>query len=523
MADDYKQRSYRSNDPYRRPAEPARPSDFANSSDPLAELARLIGQNDPFAEQGRAQARDPRDSRDLPPRGYAPAPAVPEWPPATSERRRFEPEPRYETDPRYAAEPRGGYRDSYPAGSSYAPPRDDYAPSRDYAPPRAPGREAYAASDDYARTPTVPQGPQDDGRWQDEQRYDDVHAGAEQQVDEHGHDGLHAGDPAAAADDEQYYAEDAPLAPHEEETYDDAPSAYRRGGLATALALIGCALLGTAGAYAYRSYSSHAGIKEPPPVITADNSTPTKVVPAQSGENRSNKPISERFANANGNEQLVSRQEEPVAVKEPGTAATPRVVLPAPVQPTPPGPPVQSAAPGQPGQPAAVPPAAGGEPKRVRTVTIRPDGADPSGRPVANTTAPAPRATTPPAPRAPAARQQGPGGGPLSLDPQPGEPPRARTATAPAPRESFGTNSGGYVVQLSSQKSEAEAQASFRAMQSRYPIELGSRQPIIRRADLGAKGVVYRTNVGPFQSAQEAQQFCANYKAAGGQCIVPTN
>ena len=326
-------------------------------------------------------------------------------------------------------------------------------------------------------------------------------------------------------DDEQYYAEDAPLAPDEDETYDDAPSAYRRGGLATALALIGCALLGTAGAYAYRSYSNHAGIKEPPPVITADNSTPTKVVPPQSGENRSNKPISERFANANGNEQLVSRQEEPVAVKEPGTAATPRVVLPAPVQPAPPAPPappVQSAAPAQPAPPAAAQPSAGGEPKRVRTVTIRPDGADPSGRPVTNTTAPAPRATTtPPAPRAPA-RQ--PSGGPLSLDPQPGEPPpaRSRTATAPAPRESFGS-SGGYVVQLSSQKSESEAHASFRAMQARYPIELGNRQPIIRRADLGAKGVVYRTNVGPFQTAQEAQQFCANYKAAGGQCIVPSN
>jgi hypothetical protein len=79
------------------------------------------------------------------------------------------------------------------------------------------------------------------------------------------------------------------------------------------------------------------------------------------------------------------------------------------------------------------------------------------------------------------------------------------------------------VVQLSSQKSEAEAQASFRALQSRYPIELGNRQPIIRRADLGSKGVVYRTNVGPFPTAQEAAQFCANYRAAGGQCIVPSH
>jgi hypothetical protein len=52
---------------------------------------------------------------------------------------------------------------------------------------------------------------------------------------------------------------------------------------------------------------------------------------------------------------------------------------------------------------------------------------------------------------------------------------------------------------------------------------LGNRQVIIRRADLGSRGVVYRTNVGPFATAQEAQRFCANYKSAGGQCIVPTN
>jgi hypothetical protein len=79
------------------------------------------------------------------------------------------------------------------------------------------------------------------------------------------------------------------------------------------------------------------------------------------------------------------------------------------------------------------------------------------------------------------------------------------------------------VVQLSSQKSEAEAKSSFRSLQAKFPNELGDLQPIIRRADLGSKGVFYRTLVGPFASAQEASQFCANYKAAGGQCVVPNN
>ena len=78
-------------------------------------------------------------------------------------------------------------------------------------------------------------------------------------------------------------------------------------------------------------------------------------------------------------------------------------------------------------------------------------------------------------------------------------------------------------MQLSSQKTEAEAASSFRSLQAKFPNELGDRQPIIRRADLGAKGVFYRTMVGPFATAQEANQFCASYKAAGGHCVVPNN
>ena len=54
MADDQNQRPYRSNETLPR-ATPA--ASAASGSDPLAELARLIGQNDPFAEFGRANAR----------------------------------------------------------------------------------------------------------------------------------------------------------------------------------------------------------------------------------------------------------------------------------------------------------------------------------------------------------------------------------------------------------------------------------------------------------------------------------
>ena len=212
----------------------------------------------------------------------------------------------------------------------------------------------------------------------------------------------------------------------------------------------------------------------------------------------------------------MSKQEEPVALKEPGSQAAPRVVSPAPGQ----------------GANAST------EPKKVRTVVIHPDASDMSAKPVTNQSAAvqaaaASRPTAPPAVPKAATASAARNSGPISLEPQPSEPaaaPPARTRTAAAPPpstrsapEATESAAGGFLVQLSSQKSEAEAQSSFRSLQAKFPNELGDLQPIIRRADLGSKGVFYRTLVGPFASAQEASQFCASYKAAGGQCVVPNN
>jgi cell division septation protein DedD len=90
---------------------------------------------------------------------------------------------------------------------------------------------------------------------------------------------------------------------------------------------------------------------------------------------------------------------------------------------------------------------------------------------------------------------------------------------AQQPRAATGT----HVVQLTSQKSEAEAQASFKAIQSRYPSVLGAWQPMIRRIDLGSRGTYYRAQIGPFASAEQANEMCSSLKAAGGQCIVQRN
>ena len=43
----------------------------------------------------------------------------------------------------------------------------------------------------------------------------------------------------------------------------------------------------------------------------------------------------------------------------------------------------------------------------------------------------------------------------------------------------------------------------------------------ITRTDIGTIGTFYHAAVGPFETADEASQFCATLKAAGGQCVVP--
>ena len=79
------------------------------------------------------------------------------------------------------------------------------------------------------------------------------------------------------------------------------------------------------------------------------------------------------------------------------------------------------------------------------------------------------------------------------------------------------------MVQVSSQRSEADAQASYRAMQSKFPNVLGTRSASIRRADLGDKGIYYRAMVGPFGGQDEAGELCNSLKSAGGSCVVQRN
>jgi cell division septation protein DedD len=118
----------------------------------------------------------------------------------------------------------------------------------------------------------------------------------------------------------------------------------------------------------------------------------------------------------------------------------------------------------------------------------------------------------------------------LSLNPNaapsraaPAPAPAAPARTASVAPQTASTSGAGSYVQVSSQRSEGEAQAAFRSLQGKFPDQLGGRQPHIHKVELGAKGTYYRTMVGPFANAGEANQLCSSLKAAGGQCLVQKN
>jgi hypothetical protein len=72
--------------------------------------------------------------------------------------------------------------------------------------------------------------------------------------------------------------------------------------------------------------------------------------------------------------------------------------------------------------------------------------------------------------------------------------------------------------------SEVDAQASYRALQGKCTSVLGSQPLVVKRVDLGEKGVYYRAFAGPFSSVDQATQVCNDLKAAGGpQCLVQRN
>jgi hypothetical protein len=322
-----------------------------------------------------------------------------------------------------------------------------------------------------------------------------------------------------------------------------------------AVAAIAAVLVGTSGLFAYRAVFGTNTASTPPRTIRPE-AGPSKMVPGSETKSADNKRIQDRVGEpSSSGERILSREEAPIDPNRiPQGSPTQRVpagtvTAASPFAATP----TQSApAMGAP----AVPPST--EPRRVRTVTVRSDGtvvADQSR--VATPGATAARSgpsSVPPVSNSPMALQGGspsasqqaalppqrpagsapqgdnpwanlagqPAATQAALPPQTQSAPPAQSA-APLVAVNTPPPAGSYVVQVAAQKTEADAQSSWQALQQRYGTVLGGQQATIRRVDLGERGVFYRAQVGPFTSRAQASEVCQSLKAAGGECVIQRN
>jgi sporulation related protein len=508
MADPYQNRPFPPDLDYDRGADAAGRAE----NDPLAELARLIGQTDPFAATAPKAQPAPHPVHPAP--HPIPSPSRPLQSRANVRAQSYQPQAEEEEVDLPAGPPPWMQRTRH----EVAPPQQYAAPAHDYEEPDLQPSAIHPlhryAAQHTAAAPVAPAPVyheelplEEPVQEPDPSRYDDALYGQ-----------IEAGEQdfqreAGYPDDPYAYQSDA----YEEE---EPPPRKRTSGLMTVGAVLALAVVGTGAAFAYRTYVGTPRSGEPP-IIKADNS-PTKVMPAQQdGANKA----PDRMASGNGMEKLISREETPVDVT---SNTTPRVVFP-PLNQNANPPPVASVAPSAPSPMTTSGTLPNNEPRRIRTLSVKGDAAD-AGVPAS---APPPSAKQPPAARTASATP--PHGSPTSANasanspislapgaPQP-EPAPTRVAST-TPTASVSGGGGGYVVQVSSQRNEADAQSSYRSLQGKYPSVLGSQSLVVKRVDLGEKGVYYRAFAGPFSSLDQATQVCSSLKAAGGpQCLIQRN
>jgi hypothetical protein len=305
--------------------------------------------------------------------------------------------------------------------------------------------------------------------------------------------------------------------------YGDDPASPRwRGHLVIVIAVIALVGLGAMGAFAYRAVFAGSVLPVPPPIIKAEDA-PNESVPndgdnrsddlsqtsaasaGSSGDNRPRDFSQTTTASGGSSEEFVSRWS--ADIREPPNKA-----------------PISS-------DPSSSPPSAPGS-RAVAPIAIAPAAAPPSIAPsVLATTSPPPVPAPVRAPPSSAPKKIQtalPVGRPLSLAPDAhvrsaASPPSRPHTPAGAGTAAEVSAAGGYVVAVASERSVADADAVFRSLQAKFPNQLGGREPIMRRTDLGPEGTYYQTAVGPFVSRKAAVGVCSSLKAAGESCLVEKN
>jgi cell division septation protein DedD len=99
-------------------------------------------------------------------------------------------------------------------------------------------------------------------------------------------------------------------------------------------------------------------------------------------------------------------------------------------------------------------------------------------------------------------------------------PPREQSASVSPSSPPAKPAAGSVRVQLGAVGTEAAAHKEWERIRRANGDLLGSMSPAIVRADLGAKGVVYRIQAGPVTSADAAADLCAKLKTRNVGCFV---
>ena len=490
--------------------------------DPLSELARLMQ-----GEQDRAPgAADPYESvlgesasREGASRENASWEGALGRGPATARAQR-PPAPHPDADDDFAAELRGAFGHDTPdiapqagdyRGSAYR--EADYdprsyqpsgSPPADYRDPAAYGEESYGPGGDYSAPPAAPHDatqayphgqpayPHGDDYYAHPDDYSDAARYQPQEAD-------------AAWDDAtqsylDYGREEADARDYGDDYGDDGSAAAGAGRrwpklrpwhAVAAVAAIGLVSIG----WGFAHRGGNAGPHDVPTINAPEG--PVKAPPdveAQQGVEGQGASVLER-KEAGAVKQVVTHEEQPL---DPKTA--PRAV------------PLGAG-------PVDAPNEAGpAGPRKVKTISVRPDGT------VIENDAPPPAATggadavEPPAPAAPPKSAAKPA---AQAKPKPAKTAAVEEDAVDAGAAPARDSGGGYAVQFGAAGSEAEARGLLTKVAKQYASSLGGRRPTFKPAKVDGK-TVYRVRVAGM-SKDAATAMCEKVKASGGNCFVAGN
>ena len=170
--------------------------------------------------------------------------------------------------------------------------------------------------------------------------------------------------------------------------------------------------------------------------------------------------------------------------------------------------------------PAPAPAAKAPPPVKTVEALIQQANSDPAKSGLAAAKAAKAATAKPPAPNpAPVATMAPPPAGPATGAPHQLGVPAAASAAKPAAPAAAPAAAGGYTLQIGAFKSQAEAEAAWKAYKAKHAALLSGYSDNIQQADLGEKGTWYRLKVGGFADREVASALCDRLKADGGACI----